>query len=476
MCLGQLFRSARRALFRWHRATQTHCSLQHLQTAQLEDKHFDEHCPSSSNQNSHVGKSTPVKTSARCEPSLSLDPDLDHPEADQQIHWANRLFSTYRQTLRSIISVFNYQDEIDLFCRCKTLDQSKSDTQDLNSSVELELQRLVETTLHHFNNPFDQLAVNPNAPPPHPDCCTRDQWCLKCYEIKLARAAACYKVCYSQAAQQSTKARSRFLSFPWLFSSHLTELKRRYENENGQTPPSRYIVVGRSMRKAAQQLIDNEQLKLKIFWPPHSNEVQLFLRHVQSTRRTDSSLIRRTIVTKDQETPVMDPSKVLFIEIMNAWIERQQIFGECKPTSITASGALLESTPLLEKKPLIRELCWHELLRQFIWISCHDVFYDLTYSLCSSFEEYRVVFQSANNNSVMLERYTKYVKGQLSIAPAEFDTFMYQYSICLVRLCFRLAREQKSNEYAHLSDYLILALQSIGFEKELSDIPVDITT
>lgn len=466
MYLGQLFRSARRAIYRWHRATQTHCSLQHLQTAQLENKHFDEH---------HAEKSSFTKTNALCEPTLSLDPGLDHPQADHQMGWASRFFSTYRETLRNIISVFNYQDEIDLFCRCKTLDQSKSDAQDLNNSVELELQRLVETTLHHFNNPFDQLAVNSSAPPPHSGSCTRDQWCLTCYETKLARAAACYKVCYSQAAQQSTKARSRILSFPWLFSSHLTELKRRYENEHGQTPSSKYIVVGHSMRRAAQRLIDNAQLKLKIFWPPHSDEVQLFLRHAQSTKRTDSSLIRRTIVTKDQETPVINPSKILFIEIINAWIERQQIFGECKPPPIAGSGALLDLASLPETKPLVRELCWHELLRQFIFISCNDVSYDLTFSLCSNFEEFRVVFQSTNNNSVMLERYTEHVKRQISVATAEFDITMYQYWICLVRLCFRLAREQKSNEYAYLSDYLILALQSIGFEKELNDIPFDIT-
>ena len=74
----------------------------------------------------------------------------------------------------------------------------------------------------------------------------------------------------------------------------------------------------------------------------------------------------------------------------------------------------------------------------------------------------------------MLERYTEHIKREISIGSVEFDAAMYQYSIALVRLCFRLAREQKSNEYAYLSEYLILALQSIGLEKELNDIPIDI--
>ena len=70
----------------------------------------------------------------------------------------------------------------------------------------------------------------------------------------------------------------------------------------------------------------------------------------------------------------------------------------------------------------------------------------------------------------MVERYTNFIRQQLSHPSSAFDNSMYDYSIQLIRLCFRLAREHRSNEYASLSDYLVLALQSIGTENDLKDI------
>lgn len=169
-------------------------------------------------------------TTDRHEPSLTLDPAMQHPLSRIQERWAQSLFSFYRERLRNIISVFNYQDEIDLFCRCEALDQLASGKQDLNISAGLELQRLIETTRRHFYHDFDQLSIDSTWKPPHRGSCTRDRTCDDCNEMKLARAAACYYVCYSQAARQSTKARSRILSFPWLFGSFLSKLKERNQN------------------------------------------------------------------------------------------------------------------------------------------------------------------------------------------------------------------------------------------------------
>jgi hypothetical protein len=132
----------------------------------------------------------------------------------------------------------------------------------------------------------------------------------------------------------------------------------------------------------------------------------------------------------------------------------------------------LDSVPI-EKKPIIREICWHQLLIHFISITNDDITsVNNPYEL-SHFEEYKVVFQSTNN-LFMTQRYIEYIKRETSRLSVDFDNSMYNYCIFLIRLCFRLAREHKSNEYAYLSDYLILALQSIGIEKELNDISIDI--
>lgn len=267
-------------------------------------------------------------TGNRYEPSLILDAAIHHPSSRDQLRWARGLFSFYRETLRNIISVFNYQDEIDLFCRCESLDQLATGKQDLNISAGLELQRLIDTTRRQFFYDFDQLKNDSTYKPLHGNPCTRDRQCENCREIKLARAAACYYVCYSEAARQSTKARSRILSFPWLFGSFLAELKDKNQKLNPQSIKSRYIVVGRAMRNMAKRLIDKNELKLKIIWPAYSETAQLFLRSIKSAASTNLQQIRRNIPERDHPTKEMGLTKVLFIEIMNNWIQRQNVFAE----------------------------------------------------------------------------------------------------------------------------------------------------
>lgn len=337
--LGQLYRSARRAIIRWHKAARTHCSLRHLQTALSQDEKFDDDNIEISNSISLTGVPSSPKWQSYdneenyYEPSLTLDLDLRHPLSREQEAWAKNLFSTYRENLRNIISVFNYQDEIDLFCRCEALDQLASGKQDLNISAGLELQRLIDTTRRYFYHHFTQLTIDSKSEPPHKDSCTRDKSCTLCEEIKLARAAACYYVCYSQAAKQSPKARSRILSFPWLFGSLLAELKKRNQNlnsKNNNNYLSRYVVVGRAMRNVAMRLIENKELKLKIYCPLYSDKAQLFLRSINSACKNTVRLFKRDIIENDQETKLMCLPKILFIEIMNNWIQRQNVFGESK--------------------------------------------------------------------------------------------------------------------------------------------------
>ncbi|CAF3871031.1 unnamed protein product [Rotaria sp. Silwood2] len=465
---GQLYRSARRAIIRWHKAARTHCSLRHLQAVQIKDESFDDDNLETPQSHISNGSRNTLQwqsynnTGNYHEPSLTLDPDLNHPLAKSETRWARNLFSMYRENLRNIISVFNYQDEIDLFCRCEALDQVASGKQDLNISAGLELQRLIDTTRRHFYHSFEQLRTDSNFKPLHDNPCTRDSSCSECEEIKLARAAACYYVCYSQAAKQSTKARSRILSFPWLFGTLLTELKKRKQNSNSNNNNiSKHIVIGRAMRNVAKRLIENKELKLKIFWPAYSDKAYLFLRSIKSTITNNSKLFKRDIIENDQQTDSMCLSKILFIEIMNNWIRQQNVFDE-------------HSTPA-DKKPRIREICWHQLLINFILLPNEDMSNENPSNLSSSFEQYKVVCQSFNN-PLMIERYMDHIERRVSISSIDFDNSMYNYCICLIRLCFRLAREQKSNEYAYLSDYLILALQSIGIEKELNDISIDIDT
>lgn len=326
---GQLFRSARRAILRWHQATTTHCSLRHLQTAQAEDQSLDEIRINSSTGYSSGNASNHRILRYQDQPSLSLDRTITHPKATDYSQWAQELFEVYRENLLNIISVFNYQDEIDLFCRCETLDQLGSGKQDLNISAGLELQRLIDVTVHQFFHQFDRVQADPTVLAPHDGTCSRTRSCPNCKELKLAQAAACYSVCYNEAAKQSSKARSRILSFPWLFGSLLTELKRRNQSSDPTASPSKYIVIGRAMRNAAKRLLDERAVKLKILWPAYTEKAHLFLRSVPSITSQRQSVLRRPITEPDRQTPELSLTLILFIEIMNHWIEQQKIFGAC---------------------------------------------------------------------------------------------------------------------------------------------------
>ena len=334
-----MYRSARRAIIRWHKASRSHCSSRHLHAAQLEDDTSHNQDlntlinQSSSSSQFQRRQSFDHTTNNLHEPSLTLDSTIQHPQSRQQERWARSLFSFYRETLRNIISVFNYQDEIDLFCRCETLDQLASGKQDLNISAGLELQRLIDTTRRQFFFDFDQLRIDSKSKLMHQEPCTRDRSCEYCEEIKLARAAACYYVCYSQAAKQSTKARSRILSFPWLFGSLLAKLKERNQKSHPQSIKSKYIAIGRAMRNVSKRLIEKKELKLKLLWPAYSQTAQLFLRSLRSTTSNDGQHLKRKIIEYDHPTKKMNLTKVLFIEIMNNWIRQQKLFGERKCTN-----------------------------------------------------------------------------------------------------------------------------------------------
>lgn len=328
--LGQLFRSARRAIIRWHKSARSHCSARHLHSAQLEDNAFDDEI--SRTGSSLIKRQSFDQIGNRYEPSLTLDAAIQHPLSRDWLAWARRLFSFYRETLRNIISVFNYQDEIDLFCRCETLDQLASGKQDMNISAGLELQRLIDTTRRQFFYDFDQLKNDSTYKPLHANSCTRDRQCEDCRKVKLARAVACYYVCYSEAAKQSTKARSRILSFPWLFGSFLAEVKDKYQKSNPQSVKSRYIVIGRAMRNMAKRLVEKNELKLKILWPAYSETAQLFLRSIKPNMSHNTQQIRRIIAEPDHPTKEMSLAKILFIEIMNNWIQRQNIFAKGRLT------------------------------------------------------------------------------------------------------------------------------------------------
>jgi len=109
----------------------------------------------------------------------------------------------------------------------------------------------------------------------------------------------------------------------------LTKLKEKNQNLSSNDSISKYFVIGRAMRNVAKRLIEKKELKLKVFWPAYSDTAYLFLRSIKSTKENNLQPFKRKIIENDQQTNSMCLSKILFIEIMNNWIRRQNVFGEC---------------------------------------------------------------------------------------------------------------------------------------------------
>jgi hypothetical protein len=84
------------------------------------------------------------------------------------------------------------------------------------------------------------------------------------------------------------------------------------------------------MRNVAKRIIEANELKLKVYIPVYSDIAYVYLRSIRPSIEKDIISFKRTINENDQQTNSLCLTKVLFIEIMNNWIKRQNVFGERK--------------------------------------------------------------------------------------------------------------------------------------------------
>ena len=411
--LGKLYRSARRAVTGWTQAINNHGNTHHIQLAlslMSDDKiSADEVKPFDS--------------------KIILDPDIHHERHSDYLKEIKVLYRSYKQELLEIISLYHFHDEIDLFCRCDSMDASVGGGKrgGLEDSGAVELENLVERIKQQFYHEFEIISKQRR-------CCKRVEKqtrsdrilykfgsCEDCLNKKTAKAVCAYIYTYEQANNLPPKSTRRILSFPWLFASHLLHARISNNFENYQPPNA--TVVGQACQLYLQNLIP----QFRAFTP---------------TNITDQSQIEIFYSSPSIERKSMKITllQACFIEILNDWLTKQNIFGpECDETKF---------------KPLISETIWHELLVEFL--SNENI------------PNVRLLFKS-ETQTISNENYTQTLRTYSRTWKQNELILIEQMFENIRLLAVKRADETRQTIWSYLDEYIILALQSIAITKQLND-------
>ena len=410
--LGKLYRSARRAVSGWSRAISNQGNPRHIHLALARDADTDE-----------------LVTKTRAPPTYRqpLDPYITHPNYRKYLPEIKILYSIYRQELLEIISVYRFQDEVDLLCRCDSMDASGgggAKKGSLEDSAAIELQNLVERTRKEFFAEFDDRRSKRK-------CCRRlrspdtgrlvREDCRECDEDKLAKAACAYIYSYEVSNDLSLLSNRRILSFPWYFCDYLIRLK--YRNRPLDFVEQKNTLAGRAISIYLADVIPTFQ----VFLPANFSA-------------GDSIEFRYTTSDAHRSIPNVSLLRACFVEALHDWLTRQKIFGEtCNE---------------IDDKPLVPESIWHELLVHF---------------LADEYQPNVRLLPASKNPEFLTERYRQTMLDARStwtpVEHAEFHELFRQLNSLLVEHINRT----KSTLWTYLHEYVLLALQCIAIEKRLVD-------
>lgn len=416
--LGRLYRSARRAVNGWTQAINNHGNTHHMQLA----------LSLVSNDNESADQ---IKSSYS---GISLDPYIRHENSAKYLGEIKSLYRIYQLELLEIINLYRFHDEIDLFCRCDSMDASVGGSRrgGLEDSGAVELQNLVERTQQQFYQEFEERrkqnrCCNSISIPTRSGRVRRKiVSCEYCANEKTAKAACAYIYTYELANKLPPKSTRRILSFPWLFASQLIHL--RMTNNSPSHLPSNVTVIG----QACQSYLGNLTPRFRTFIP--TNAINLSEIEFSYQQQADSNSSSKS------ETIRISLLQACFVEILNDWFIKQEIFGE----------QCIETEP----KPLIPEGIWHELLIKFLS------------------NEYipnvRLILASKTQRTIT-ENYTQVLKNYSQTWKQEEYDKLHEMFEHIRLLAVQQADEKKLTTWSYLDEYIILALQSIAITKNFSE-------
>ncbi|CAF1342905.1 unnamed protein product [Adineta steineri] len=426
--LGKLYRSARRAANGWVRAISNYGNARHIQEALT--------LTSDPNKKDQENDETIIRMDISPNYTQTLDPYIKHKDYQHYLPEIKRLYRIYQSEILEIISLYRFHDEIDLLCRCDSMDTSGGKKGGIEDSAAIEVKNLIQRTIRAFFAEFDERRDKYK-------CCTvridptssrrKTIDCNTCKSKKQAKAACAYIYTYEKSNRLPPKSTQRVLSYPWLFAKYLIGL--RYLNRpEGFADQSDNIML-----QACVSYLNEFNPRFKVFVSTNSLNIQFADLHYEEVKEKPSSLLLRT-KRSDEKTCSVSLLRILFIEILNDWFIKQKIFGnECKET---------------DQKPLIPESIWQELVIHFLTGTYQS---DVR---VSSFSKYQ--------NSIM-EQYSQRIKNYCQDWSNTESIELYEMFGELHSLIIEHTKRTKSTLWSYLDEYIILALQCIGIEKQLTD-------
>ncbi|CAF3637630.1 unnamed protein product [Adineta steineri] len=399
---GKLYRSARRATNGWVRAISNYGNARHIQEALT--------LTSDPNKKDQENDETITKMDISPNYTQTLDPYIKHKDYQHYIPEIKRLYRIYQSDLLEIISRHRFHDEIDLLCRCDSIDASAGGKKgSIGYSAAIEVKNLIQRTVRAFFAEFDEHREKYYCCAVSIDLNTARRKiydCDTCESKKQAKAACAYIYTYEKSNRLPPKSTQRILSYPWLFSKYLIGLK--YLNR------SEYF-VDRSdniMLQACVSYLNEFKPTFKVFIPTNPLNLESVDLYYEEIKEKSS----------------------------NNWLIKQKVFGnECKET---------------DQKPLIPESIWHELIIHFLTGTYQS---DVR---VSSFSKYQ--------NSIM-EQYCQIIKNYCHKWSNTEAKELYEMFGELHSLTIEHTKRTESTVWAYLDEYIILALQCIGIEKQLVD-------
>ncbi|CAF0730149.1 unnamed protein product [Adineta steineri] len=371
---------------------------------------------------------------------VPIDVYLIHPNYQRYTSSALDLYRTYRDALLNIMFAYHFVSDIDLICRFDSQQQQcMSKHIDVADSAQVELKALMDRIKTLFYAEFNvreetergRLNMKRNGE-------------ISYLDEKLAKASACYVVCYQYEQAQHPK---RILSFPWLFSRLLVQLRQQNLTIIAKAidrPISQlreHATIAHVMKNTLNRLVEQRELRF----------------HVEFIDNKDASFIVNTQIRLRLDDPVTNIEsdsihihliEICFIEIIHNWLSRQNIFDTNNNISTN-------------KKPLINEQrCWQHILTKFIYEINEQGPFDCS-NLCIRQGQSSENYYNSIKNFLSHWSYDMDESNQWSYD--EYISTMYHHLIRLASLCSQnhILNKEKF-DFCYLHEYLILALQSIA--------------
>ncbi|UJR09769.1 hypothetical protein I4U23_013996 [Adineta vaga] len=429
--LGKLYRSATRAIDGWTGAIRQYGNARYQALAN--DLTID-----SESQNP-TGNEKISESDVLSQLYLSLDRDIYHDDWKKYLTNIKALYNDYRYDLLEIINLYRFQDEIDLLCRCDSMDASAGGKKGgLEDSASIEVKNLVARITRQFFAEFDRRREEKK-------CCSieydkvkkRQKFisCDVCRSDKQAKAACAYIYSYRISSRLPTNSNRRILSFPWLFGGFLIRLKHKNQSKDSNNQIN--FIIAKAFSTYTKKLVP----KFKVFVQENSigtNSVTIHYRKRQESRRT---LVKGNTNSNENSREV-SLLRICFIEILNDWLIKQAIFGnDCKETA---------------RKPSVPESIWHELIVEFLTDDYQPNFYPSPL---------------LNDQEFITEPYLNIIK-KFSLEWTNNHKYQVEFHEMFREIHSRAIEHAKTTEltvWAYLDEYIISALQCIGIEKCLLD-------